>query len=85
MDFDDDIVVAAKIPGVKGKGSSGRSTKQGARGGSKQNGKRDAKRNKNTSCYSSKHARIQAAKSEASQQKQAPPDPEASSEKPTKK
>ena len=83
--FDDDIVVHAKKPSVRGKGGSGRSTKQGARGGSKQNGKRDAKRNKNTSCYSAKYARLQAAKSEASQQKQFTPKPDATTEKPTNK
>ena len=69
----DDVVVKPKTPGTRGKGSTGRSTKQGARGGSKQNSKRDAKRNKQTSCYSSKHARMQAAKTEASNQKQASP------------
>jgi hypothetical protein len=83
--FADDIVVHAKTPGARGKSGSGRSTKLGARGGSKQNSKRDAKHNKQTSCYSSKHARMQAAKTEASKQKQASPPPDAGSEKHTKK
>lgn len=84
-EFEDDIVVHAKKPGTRGKGGSGRSIKQGARGGSKQNGKRDAKRNKNTSCYSAKYARLQVAKSEASQLKHFTPKQETNNEKPTNK
>lgn len=62
MELYDDFSVQPKVQGVKGKGGGNRATKQGARGGSKQDGKRQAKRNKQNSCYSTKHARIQASK-----------------------
>ena len=58
----DDVVVQGKEKGKKGKGGRGGKTKTGARGGGKNRTKREAKQNKNTSCYSAKHARIQAEK-----------------------
>lgn len=59
----DDVVVQAKTKekGKKGGGGGGK-TKTGARGGSKNRTKREAKQNKQISCYTTKHARIQAEK-----------------------
>ena len=61
---DDDVVVHGK-DGVKGTGGSRSSHSNGARGGSKRDGKRAARRNKHQCCYSSKYVRIQAAKAES--------------------
>ena len=61
----DDVVVHAKTK-EKGKkcsgGSRGGTTKTGARGGGKNRTKREAKQNKQISCYTTKHARIQSEK-----------------------
>ncbi len=64
----DDIVVQAKGK-VKGKGQgkgksqgNAKTGARGARGGGKNRTRREAKDNKKTSCYSTKHARIQAEK-----------------------
>lgn len=62
--YDDDVIVNMK--GAGGSGGSGGKTSggnlKGARGGSKQTNKRQARRNKHTTCYSAKHVRTQAAK-----------------------
>lgn len=61
----DDVVVQAKTK-EKGKkcsgGIGGGKTKTGARGGGKKRTKREAKQNKQISCYTAKHARIQSEK-----------------------
>ena len=58
----DDVIVQAKVKGKKGKGGGGSKTKTGARGGGKNRTKRETQQNKQVSCYSAKHARIQAEK-----------------------
>lgn len=60
----DDVVVQAKTKakGKKGGGGGGGKTKTGARGGGKNRTKREAKQNKQISCYTTKHARIQSEK-----------------------
>ena len=58
----DDVVVQAKEKGKKGNGGGGGKTKTGARGGGKNRTKREAKQNNQISCYTAKHARIQAEK-----------------------
>jgi len=59
----DDIVVQAKGKGKsQGNAKTGARGARGARGGGKNRTKREAKDNKKTSCYSTKHARIQAEK-----------------------
>jgi hypothetical protein len=67
--LDDDVVVHGK-DGVKGTGGSRSSHSNGARGGSKRDGKRAARQNKHQGCYSSKYVRIQAAKAESAKSDQ---------------